>query len=278
MITNHIYNQYDPQDPSPRDTVFFFRRGEVLIRTLPSGEYRCPTVEEAGSQCLRYLFRIDDTCYFMREESETVPEGYEYVNIRHTRTLSPHDLSFAVMTGYHLYQWYHYHQFCGRCGTRLEHHPRDRKMICPKCGHAVYPYVKPAIIVAITDGDRLLLTTRPGHDIRALVAGYCEIGESAEEAVSREVREETGLAVTDLKYFGTQPWGYDANLMIGYFARVKGDPTPHPDMNELSGAVWVHREEIEDQVIPSLGSEMIMYFKYHGWFSEEVPSEEYFRF
>ena len=76
MITNHIYNQYDPQDPSPRDTVFFFRRGEVLIRALPSGEYRCPTVEEAGSQCLRYLFRIDDTCYFMREDSETVPERY----------------------------------------------------------------------------------------------------------------------------------------------------------------------------------------------------------
>ena len=70
MITNHIYNQYDPQDPSARDTVFFFRRGEVLIRALPSGEYRCPTVEEAGSQCLRYLFRIDDTCYFMRAEPE----------------------------------------------------------------------------------------------------------------------------------------------------------------------------------------------------------------
>ena len=134
----------------------------------------------------------------MREDSESVPEGYEYVNIRTTRTLSPHDLSFAVMTGYHLYQWYHYHRFCGRCGTRLEHHPRARKMICPQCGHAVYPYVKPAIIVAITDGDRLLLTTRPGHTIRALVAGYCEIGESAEEAVIREVREETGLEVTDL--------------------------------------------------------------------------------
>lgn len=278
MITNHIYNQYDPRPPRPQDIVFCFSKGKILIRLLSAKEFRCPTVEETGTESLRYLLRIDDTCYYMREDTETIPRGYKYRDIRFTTILSPHDLSFAVMTGYHLYQWYHYHQFCGRCGTKLEHHPQDRKLVCPNCGHALYPYVKPAVIVAVTDGDRLLLTKRPKSPLRALVAGFCEIGESAEEAVQREVREETGLEITDLKYFGSQPWGYNANLMIGYFARVKGDPSPHPDGKELSRAEWVPRNKIKDQFIPSLGSEMIMYFKYHGWFDENTPSEEYFRF
>ena len=130
----------------------------------------------------------------------------------------------------------------------------------------------------IIKDDKILFQRRTDNGKWGLVGGLVEMNETYEQAALREIREETGLEVTDLKYFGTQPWGYDANLMIGYFARVTGDSTPHPDGNELIGAVWVPREEIEDQVIPSLGSEMIMYFKYHGWFAEDVPSEEYFRF
>lgn len=278
MISNRIYNQYEPVPPRSEDIVLAFRKNEVLIRQLPDNGFRCPQVREFELPELRYLLRIDETRYFMLEDLADVPEGYQFVDIRMTRIMIPHDLSFAVMTGYHLFLWYRYHQFCGRCGTRLEHHPSERKMLCPRCGHALYPYVKPAIIVALTRGNDLMLTTRPGHLFRSLIAGFCEIGESAEEAVRREVREEVGLEISEMKYFGTQPWGYDANLMIGYFAKAVGDAEPVPDETELSGAFWVPREEIEEQIIPSLGSEMIMYFKYHGWFSEETPSEEYFRF
>lgn len=277
MISNELFNQYDPVPPKKTDTVFFFRKGAVGIHRLSDEEYRCPSVRETGEAELQYLFRIDDQSYFLAEE-EYLPEGYAFEDLRTTRTMLPRQLSFAVMTGYHLYLWYHYHRFCGKCGEKLVHHESERKMVCPRCGHSVYPYIKPAVIVALTDGDRLLLTTQPGHTYRALVAGFCEIGESAEEAVRREVREEVGLEIGELKYFGSQPWGYNANLMIGYFAKVTGEVTPSVDHRELNTAEWVSRPDIEEQVIPSLGSEMIMYFKYHGWFDEEKPSREYFRF
>lgn len=277
MISNELFNQYDPLPPKETDTVLFFRKGAVGIHRLSEEEYRCPSVEETGDSELQYLFRIDDQSYFLAEE-DLLPEGYDFEDLRTTRIMLPRQLSFAVMTGYHLYLWYHYHRFCGKCGEKLIHHDSERKMVCPVCGHSVYPYVKPAVIVALTDGDRLLLTTQPGHTYRALVAGFCEIGESAEEAVRREVREEVGLEIDELKYFGSQPWGYNANLMIGYFAKIAGDVTPVVDHKELNTAEWVARPDIEEQVIPSIGSEMIMYFKYHGWFDEEKPSKEYFRF
>ena len=117
---------------------------------------------------------------------------------------------------------------------------------CPRCGNLVYPKIAPAVIVALTDGDRLLMTRYQGREYKgyALIAGFCEVGETAEDTVRREVREEVGLEVEEIRYYASQPWGTDSNLLLGYFARLKGDGTIHMDRQELSQAAWYRREEI----------------------------------
>lgn len=91
---------------------------------------------------------------------------------------------------------------------------------CPKCGNLIYPKIAPAVIVAVTRGDQILMTRYQGRDYKgyALIAGFTEIGETAEDTVRREVMEEVGLQVKDLRYYGSQPWGADANLLLGFLA------------------------------------------------------------
>lgn len=128
----------------------------------------------------------------------------------------------------------------------------------------MFPKISPAIIVAVTDGERLLLTKYAGRRTAAyaLVAGFVEIGETAEECVAREVLEETGLHIEHIKYYGSQPWGFDGNLMLGYTARLSGSHKISLDDHELSKAIWLKPEEIPE--IPdysSLTREMIRRFR-----------------
>ena len=133
----------------------------------------------------------------------------------------------------------------------------------------VYPRINPAVIVGVTDGDRLLLTKYRGRAYKkyALVAGFTEIGESFEQTVAREVMEETGLKVKNIRYYKSQPWGFADNILAGYFCEVDGDPTIRMDREELSVAEWFERDEIpvEPEDL-SLTNEMIIHFKQGGNF------------
>ena len=133
----------------------------------------------------------------------------------------------------------------------------------------VYPRINPAVIVGVTDGDRLLLTKYRGRAYKkyALVAGFTEIGESFEQTVAREVMEETGLKVKNIRYYKSQPWGFADNILAGYFCEVDGDPTIQMDQEELSVAEWFERDEIpvEPEDL-SLTNEMIIHFKQGGNF------------
>ena len=131
----------------------------------------------------------------------------------------------------------------------------------------VYPRINPAVIVGVTDGDRLLLTKYRGRAYKkyALVAGFTEIGESFEQTVAREVMEETGLKVKNIRYYKSQPWGFADNILAGYFCEVDGNPTIQMDQEELSVAEWIERDAIpvEPEDL-SLTNEMIIYFKQGG--------------
>ena len=131
----------------------------------------------------------------------------------------------------------------------------------------VYPRINPAVIVGVTDGDRLLLTKYRGRAYKkyALVAGFTEIGESFEQTVAREVMEETGLKVKNIRYYKSQPWGFADNILAGYFCEVDGDPTIRMDQEELSVAEWFQRDAIpvEPEDL-SLTNEMIIHFKQGG--------------
>lgn len=198
-------------------------------------------------------------------------EDVEYTveTLRVLRRTKPKEECYAGETAYHLYVWYRDNSFCGRCGEHLEYSHKERAMICPSCGNVVYPKVAPAVIVGIlnSSGDKIVMTRYAGREYKghALVAGFCEIGETAEDTVRREVLEEVGLHVRNIRYYKSQPWGFDSNLLFGYYCTADEDEPIHIDDGELAKAVWVSRDEIgEEERNLSLTAEMIMHFKEEG--------------
>lgn len=198
-------------------------------------------------------------------------EDVEYTveTLRVLRRTKPKEECYAGETAYHLYVWYRDNSFCGRCGEHLEYSHKERAMICPSCGNVVYPKIAPAVIVGIlnSSGDKIVMTRYAGREYKghALVAGFCEIGETAEDTVRREVLEEVGLHVCNIRYYKSQPWGFDSNLLFGYYCTADEDEPIHMDDGELAKAVWVSRDEIgEEERNLSLTAEMIMHFKEEG--------------
>ena len=197
------------------------------------------------------------------------PVEYSVETLRVLRRTKPKEECYAGETAYHLYVWYRDNSFCGRCGERLEYSHQERAMICPSCGNVVYPKIAPAVIVGIlnSSGNKIVMTRYAGREYKghALVAGFCEIGETAEDTVRREVLEEVGLHVRNIRYYKSQPWGFDSNLLFGYYCTADDDEPIHMDDGELAKAVWVSRDEIgEEERNLSLTAEMIMHFKEKG--------------
>lgn len=261
-IAPHSYhNEYTPREPRREDIVFVFQNGQILAGTDDSDGITFPTVAEASGQELQYLFTIDETAYFLG--SRTVEE-YSFQPMRLLRRCQPQHLCFAGMTAWHLYQWYSSHRFCGKCGVPVRHHGKLRALECPDCGNLIFPVIAPAVIVAVTKGDEILITRYAGREHKgiALIAGFCEIGERAEDTVHREVMEEAGVRVKNLRYFGTQPWGFASNLLLGFFAELDGSSEIHMDEEELQFAQWVRREDLpEPENLASLTATMIELFR-----------------
>jgi len=118
-------------------------------------------------------------------------------------------------------------------------------MVCTACGKKVYPRINPAVIIGVTRGDEIIITRyqRPGAT-NALIAGFTEIGETVEETVKREVMEEVGLKVKNIRYVASQPWGTAADILMGFYCEVDGDGAIRMDENELKYAAWTKREDI----------------------------------
>jgi len=211
-----------------------------------------------------YLFKLDDDdCFLIDSAQISDPAGYAYAGVFSLRSLKPKHLAFAAVTALHLRGWYGQHVYCGACGGRLQHAPAERMLYCPQCGSTVYPKISPVVIVGIYRDDELLLTKYAGRPYTnyALVAGFIEIGETPEEAIRREVAEEVGLHVKNLRYYKSQPWGFSESLLLGFFAELDGSKDIVLDTFELSEASWVQRADIHiglDDV--SLTNEMIVQF------------------
>lgn len=272
-IGDRIFDNHYRPDIRMReeDELFLFdeKSGEIGMKESEDGSLEIPKAGDAGlreEDCV-YLFSIDDTRFFMpkSECSVTLPKGYEYRSSRILRKGKPKDLCFAAMTAGHLNAWYKNNRMCGRCGTRTEYGEKERLMRCPKCGNLIFPRINPAVTVAVIHEDKLLVSRYNGRkqtNLYALIAGFVEIGESAEECVAREVMEEVGLKVKNIRYYGSQPWGFAGNLQIGYTAEVDGDDHIVLDREELETAFFISREELEmNPVRPALTQEMIEAFR-----------------
>jgi len=216
----------------------------------------------------QFLFTIDNINYYLVNEKglDTV-DGWIYVNTSRFRTELKYWRSFAGVVGSQLNRWYDNHKFCSRCGKPMKRSDKERMLYCEACGFQAYPTISPCVIVAVHNGDKLLLTKYAGRGYNryALIAGFAEIGESLEQTVHREVLEEVGLKVKNLKFYKSQPWPFTDTLLSGFFAELDGDDKITLDENELSLGVWLNRDEIPHADLNiSLTSEMMELFRTNG--------------
>lgn len=262
IYPSKLKNEYIHAEVSDRDALLLFdAEGKVLLGNK-EGKIIFPKGSENRSAI--YLFSVDETKYFLALDGE-VPEkkGFTYYNIREVRDSFEGKEVFAVFTAYHLWKWYSEHVFCGKCAAKLVPDKKERALRCPACGHVIYPRINPAVIIGVIKGDSLLITRyRKGYSKNALVAGFTEIGETLEETVAREVMEETGIRVKNIRYYKSQPWGMAQDILMGFYCEADGDDPINMDENELKYAQWVRREEIELQPNNlSLTNEMMRMFK-----------------
>ena len=272
-IAPHTYhNEYKPVAPDKESHILAYEEGKILMKkdgvtlTLPSFGELEGKVENLYENYI-YLFSIYEEHFYLIPDLDTsLLPGYQFEITRVLRTAEPQYLAFAGITGYQLFQWYSKRRFCGCCGKPMVHYKHERKMICPACGNGEYPVLSPAVIVGVTNGDKLILSKYEGrnHTRYAMIAGFAEIGETIEETVHREVMEEIGVKVKNLRYYKSQPWSFSGTLLFGFYCDLDGDDTLTVDHNELSMASWFNREDIPDEGDNiSLTKEMMMAFK-HG--------------
>lgn len=261
-ISPHVFNNsYDPGAELKDDSFCFafeggnepaFGAGAVLVKDGHITRYRDVREHLKGDPIP--LFKLDDiNCFLASGISDGIAENdglmafRKFRDIRQVQDIPKYEY-FLAMTAFQLHNWYINNKFCGRCGGRLKPSEKERALVCPDCTHTVYPRIVPAVTVAIIDRerDRIVLTEYAGRDIPffALVAGFTEIGETLEETVVREVREETGLKVKNIRYFGSQPWGIVDDLMVGFYCDLDGEAKIVRDESELQLADWFSREEV----------------------------------
>ena len=271
-IAPHIFsNAYIPKRPEATSYALYFD-GHTVLAGKDSSTLRFPRfselngIEESVYEKAIYLFAIDNDCFYLVHQVPEEQPEFELKDIGLFRTSGPRHLAFAGITGYSLYKWYDNHQFCSHCGAKLVHHEKERMLHCQTCNNTEYPKIMPAVIIAVTNGNKILLSKYANREYTryALLAGFTEIGESVEETVKREVMEEVGLHVKNLRYYKSQPWAFSDTLLMGFFAEVEGDDSITLDREELALAEWFERENIpatESNI--SLTSEMIEYFRNH---------------
>jgi NAD+ diphosphatase len=187
-----------------------------------------------------YLGEFDgEPCFARLVEPHGLPAGSEAVPLRQLfGVLSDEEFGLAGRA-LGLTAWDRDHRYCGRCGSATERSTTERVRTCDTCGQDAYPRLSPAVIVLVEHDGRALLArnARTKMPFFSTLAGFVEIGESLEQTVAREIREEAGIEVTDVRYFGSQPWPFTGSLMIGFTARwASGELAPDPA--EITEAAW----------------------------------------
>ena len=266
-IKPHKYdNSFKKIEPEINDYLICFNGGKVLLKRS-FNHLEIPKYEKKVIG--RHLFDIDDKKYFYTDYNDLyeLDDSYEFFETNILRTFMPRVDAYALIVGKHYSYFLSQTKYCGICGDKMLPSLVEMANVCPNCGSIKYPIIMPAIIVAITYNDKLLLTkyAKGSYKNYALVAGYLEIGETLEECVKREAMEEVGLELYDIKYYKSQPWGFSNTIMVAFTAKAKSDKIIL-EKNELKEAKWFKKDEIEYITNSiSVGHELINGFKDELW-------------
>ncbi len=238
--------------------------GEQEEISIPQEE----SLDALGIQVLRsqYLGTLTDIpCYGAELPKDLeLPPGLALQPLRGLYGQLDDQLFALAGRATQLVEWDRTHQYCGCCATPMEQSRQERVKRCPNCGLSQYPRLSPAVIMLVSRGSEVLLARAPRFraGMYSVLAGFVEPGESLEETVVREVQEEVGIEITDIRYFGSQPWPFPNSLMIGFTARyARGDIVIDP--KEIEAADWFTKESL-----PPVPGKLSIARKLIDWFIE----------
>lgn len=218
--------------PTPDSLVFAFNNGRLLAGEGIPRLAEVPTGLLDGAEPLHIGRLGADHCFAV-----SVPEADGMASLRSLFDRLPEPLPAIAGRAAQIVEWDGAHRFCGRCGAPTEIAESELARGCSSCDAVYYPRINPAVIMLVTRGDLMLLGRRPEGRFFSTLAGFVDAGETLEEAVRREVREEVGLSIDDVRYFASQPWPFPSQLMVGFTARSESGEI-QVDERELAEARW----------------------------------------
>ncbi len=242
-------DEFDPAHIAPAEAdhgdawYFVFTENELVVKSVQgvpepvtADDFRWMDMEVHVKHFLGHY--LNRPCFAISANGAT-GEGYSTTGLRGLLGRTQQSLFYLAGRAQQILEWDETHRFCGRCGTEMVHHATDRAKHCPACGLINYPRLSPSIIVLVTRGEEMLLARNAAWPtgLYSTLAGFVEPGESIEQTVHREVMEEVGLQVGELKYFGSQSWPFPNSLMLGFHAEYTGGEIVCQD-DEIADAQW----------------------------------------
>lgn len=256
-----IYMNYEVQSQTEEkedlSSLCFIFCGDKLLVNRDRDIKAIPSLKDISDSTItlaikQYIGELQGKpCYTGEVDADRdIPNHMEPIGLRQLFGLVKDEEFWMAGKAIQIVNWDRTHRYCGQCGHTTEVRAEQFAKVCPQCGLINYPRISPAIIVAITKGDEILLAknARSTLGFYSVLAGFVEPGETLEECVKREVKEEVGIDVKNISYFGSQPWPFPNSLMIGFTAEYdKGEILV--DKNELSDAKWFKSDNLPQ--IPS---------------------------
>ncbi len=269
-------DEFEPQHIEPDDAdhgdawYFVFSRGEIVCRTeggvlepVTADDFRWFDMEVSSKHFLGHY--LNRPCFAVAASGSTA-QGFSSMGLRNLLGRTNQSIFYLAGRAQQVIEWHETHQFCGRCGTEMSDHHMDRAKQCSSCKLINYPRLSPSIIVLVTRGDEMLLARNAAwpNGMYSTLAGFVEPGESIEQTVHREVFEEVGLRVGELRYFGSQSWPFPNSLMLGFHAEYgSGDIVCQEE--EIADAQWFKQDNLP-QIPPKTAIS--------GWLIQEFMDRE----
>ena len=264
-----------PATESTNALWFVFQAGKLLIKA-GGGDQLIPRTRDLEDLKIsptrkQYLGRWEGLPCYAAElaNNHTLANGFVFEGLRQLFGRLEEDMIWVAGRANQLTDWSQSHQFCGRCGHATEDKQDERAKICPACKLVNYPRVSPAIIVAVVKDNQILLgrNKRFKGGFYSVLAGFAEPGESLEECVAREVDEEVGITVKNIRYFGSQPWPFPNSLMVGFTADYAGGRI-NVDKSEIIEAAWFSADNF-----PPIPPKISIARQLIDWFALNYPNQ-----
>lgn len=269
IFPHRFNNQYlSNKKIGEKDFVLHYNGNSLLLKTS-SDEFKIPQKNDFPEISDKtesiFLFTLNEVpCFLIWDDLKADKPRFIYREINFFRTIRQQEIAWISIVGFNLMNWYSQNKFCGKCGTRTQRKPDERAIICPDCGTVVFPKISPAIIVAIICNNKILLARNSNFSGNwySLIAGYADVGESLEEALTREVKEEVGLDIKNIRYYKSQPWPLSGSMMIGFIAEADETQPISIDDKEIAEAAWFTRGNLPKYSLNlSIAGEMIEKFE-----------------